>query len=54
MNVVEKKYKNMKDNVVNAQVALLMTICTYLLDDESKYSSCELRMMLQDAIDLIQ
>lgn len=38
----------------NSQVALLMNICSYLLDDESKYSSCELRMMLQDAMDLIQ
>lgn len=39
---------------VNSQVALLMTICTYLLDDESRYSSGEIRMMLQDAIDMIQ
>ena len=54
MNVVEKMNVDMKDNIVDAQVALLMTICTYLLDDESKYSSCELRMMLHDAIDLIQ
>ena len=37
-----------------SQVALLLTICSYLTDDECKYSSGELRMMLYDAIDLIQ
>lgn len=44
----------MNEVSVNSQVALLMTICTYLLDDESRYSSGEIRMMLQDAIDMIQ
>lgn len=39
---------------INSQVALLMTICTYLLDDEGRYSSGEIRMMLQDAMDMIQ
>jgi hypothetical protein len=44
----------MCENNTNAQVALLLTICDYILDDESIHSSGELRMMLQDAMDLIQ
>lgn len=44
----------MNETCVNSQVALLMTICAYLLDDESRYSSGEIRMMLQDAMDMIQ
>ena len=52
--VVEiKKIMNINTNSTS-QVALLLTICSYLMDDECKYSSGELRMMLYDAIDLIQ
>lgn len=54
MSAVEINHRKMKEVMVDAQVALLMTICTYLLDDESKYTSGELRMMLQDAMDMIQ
>lgn len=54
MIVVEiKKIMDTNTNSTS-QVALLLTICSYLMDDECKYSSGELRMMLYDAIDLIQ
>jgi hypothetical protein len=54
VNAVEKSIEDMNEIGVNSQVALLMTICTYLLDDEGRHSSGEIRMMLQDAMDMIQ
>lgn len=44
----------MDEDFKRSQIALLMTICDYILNDNSNISSGELRMMLQDAIDLIQ
>ena len=52
--IAENTMRLMDENIIDAQVALLMTICTYLRDDEAKFSSTEIRLMLQDAIDLIE
>lgn len=44
----------MEEDFKKSQIALLMTICDYILNDSSTFTSGELRMMLQDAIDLMQ
>lgn len=50
---IKKKIK-MEEDFKKSQIALLMTICEYILNDNSTFTSGELRMMLQDAIDLMQ
>ena len=53
--VVEiKKRIKMDKDFKKSQIALLMTICDYILNDHSSFSEGQLRMMLQDAIDMIQ
>lgn len=37
-----------------SQIALIMTICDYILTENSNFTSGQLRIMLQDAIDLLQ
>lgn len=55
MTVVEiKKRIKMDKDFKKSQIALLMTICEYILNDHSSFSEGQLRMMLQDAIDMIQ
>lgn len=49
-----KKKSNMDKDFKKSQIALLMTICEYILNENSTFSEGQLRMMLQDAIDMVQ
>lgn len=55
MIVVEIKVNiTMDKEFKKSQIALIMTICDYILTENSNFTSGQLRVMLQDAIDLLQ
>lgn len=55
MIVVEVKMRiKMDKEFKKSQIALLMTICEYILNENSTFSEGQLRIMLQDAMDMIQ
>lgn len=52
MNIKDysKEYKELRED----QVALMFLICFNLIDDNSKYTSGEIRSMVYDMIDAIE
>lgn len=53
MNAVIKS-KSMIREYVTSQAALMMVICNYLLDENSRMSEGEIKTMLFDLMDMIE
>lgn len=52
MNI--KKYSIEHEDLREDQIALMFLICFNLIDDNSKYTSGEIRSMVYDMIDAIE
>ena len=48
------KSKSMFREYVTSQAALMMVICNYMLDEESRMSEGEIKTMLFDLMDMIE